>query len=267
MISFRLDRLRYAGAYARLSSYALFIITVCFAVSCVTPSAERKKEAESFKRIAAEYMSQDNYTAGLINLLKAEKLNAEDPELHNYLGLTYKAKDRDDLAIVHFKKAVSLQPGYSEAKNNLGTVYLSQRQWDLAIPYFKEAAEDLVYETPHFALSNLGWVYYNKRDYPLAEYYYQKTLDIRPRFVVALRGLALTLMATGRYADAVVYLERAVALAPQIPHFYYDLGEAYSLTGQYRKAERSYDRVLELVPNSPLAAEAKKQKLKIMGRQ
>ena len=266
MTSFRLNQLRYAGSYARLSSYALLIMTACFAVSCVTPSAERKKKAEDYKRIAAEYMSQGDYTAGLINLLKAEKLNADDPQLYNYLGLTYRAKNRNDLAIVHFKKAVSLRPGYSKAKNNLGTVYMDLKRWDLAVPYFKEAAEDLTYETPHFALSNLGWVYYNKRDYPLAEHYYQKTLDIRPRFVVALRGLALTLIATGRYTDAAVYLERAVALAPQIPHLYYDLGEVYSLTGQYRKAHRSYDQVLEMVPNSPLAAEAKKQKIKIMGR-
>jgi len=247
-------------------SFIIFASIVFFVISCVTPSAERKNKAENYKQIAAEYMNQDDYTAALINLLKAEKLNGDDPELLNYLGLTYKAKNRYDLAIVHFKKAVSLRPGYSEAKNNLGTVYLSQRQWDLAIPYFKEAAEDLIYETPHFALSNLGWVYYNKRDYPLAEHYYQKTLDIRPRFVVALRGLALTLIATGRYTDAAVYLERAVVLAPQIPHLYYDLGEAYSLTGQYKKAHRSYDKVMELVPNSPLAAEAKKQKIKIIGR-
>jgi len=247
-------------------SFIIFVSIAFFAVSCVTPSAERKKEAENYKRIAAAYMNEDDYTTALINLLKAEKLDANDPELHNYLGLTYQAKNRYDLAIKHFKKAVSLRPGYSEAKNNLGTVYLSQRQWDLAIPYFKEAAEDLTYQTPHFALSNLGWVYFNKRDYPLAEHYYRKTLDIQPKFVVALRGLALTLIATGRYTDAVVYLERAVALAPQIPHFYYDLGEAYSLTGQYKKADRSYDKVMELVPNSPLAAEAKKQKIKIIGR-
>ena len=264
MISF--NGLRHAGGYARLVLYPLLILTVCFAVSCVTPSAARRKEAEKHKRIAAEYMNQDDYTTALINLLKAEKLDKEDPELHNYLGLTYQAKKRNDLAIVHFKKAVSLRPGYSEAKNNLGTVYLSERQWDLAIPYFKEAAEDLTYQTPHFALSNLGWVYYNKRDYPLAEHYYRKTLDIQSKFVVALRGLALTLMATGRYSEAVGYLERATVLAPQIPHFYYDLGEAYSLSGQYGKARRSYDKVLEMVPNSPLAAEAERQKIKIMGR-
>jgi tetratricopeptide (TPR) repeat protein len=73
-------------------------------------------------------------------------------------------------------------------------------------------------------------------------------------------------MATGRYPDAAGYLERAVALAPQIPHFYYDLGEAYSLSGQYGKARRSYDKVMVMVPNSPLAAEAQRQKQKIIGR-
>ena len=165
-------------------SCVVLLSSICMLISCVTPSAERKKEAENYKRIATEYMNENDYTAALINLLKAEKIHADDPELQNYLGYTYKAKGRSDLAIVHFKKAVSLRPGYSEAKNNLGTVYMDLKQWDLAIPYFKEAAEDLTYETPHRALNNLGWVYYNKRDYPLAEHYYRKALDIQPKFVV-----------------------------------------------------------------------------------
>ena len=51
-----------------------------------------------------------NYTAALGELLKAERLNPDDPILHNDLGLAYMAKEKIDLAVVHFEKAVQLKP-------------------------------------------------------------------------------------------------------------------------------------------------------------
>ncbi len=246
--------------------WSIMFVVLCFTASCVSNIAEQKKKAETYKRIGSEYYNEGDYTTALKNFLEAEKLNADDPELHNYLGLTYQAKRRPDLAVVHLKKAIELRPDYSIAKNNLGTVYMELKQWDLAIPYFKEAAADLTYETPHRALSNLGGVYYNKRDYQQAEYYYRMALDAKPKFVLALHGLGMTLIATEKYTEAVDQLERAVSLAPRVPRLYYDLGEAYSLSGRYQKARESYNTVIALDPSGPLAAEAKKQLVKISGR-
>lgn len=244
------------------------VLVTTVQVSCVANAnlEEQKKEVENYKRIAGEYMAENNYTSALKTLLKAENLYADDPELQNYLGQTYQKKGRNDLAVIHLKKAIELRPDYSIAKNNLGTVYIDMKQWDLAIPYFKEASEDLTYQTPHRALNNLGLVYFNKGDYPLAEQYYRKALAYNPQFVNSLLGLARTLIAMEKYSEAIHFLEQAVSLAPQIPHLYFDLGEAYSLSGQYDQARKSYDKVMELVPGTPLAAEAKRQKTKIIGR-
>ncbi len=248
------------------SPVLFWILGAFILVSCVAPPEAQKREVENYKQIAAEYMAENDYTSALKTLLKAEKIYADDPELQNYLGYTYMAKGRSDLAIVHYQKAIDLRPDYSIAKNNLGTVYMDLNQWDLAIPLLREAAEDLTYQTPHRALNNLGLVYFNKRDYPLAEHYYRKALAYNPKFVNSLLGLARTLIAREKYSEAVDHLKRAVSLAPRMPHLYYDLGEAYSLSGRYEKARQSYDKVIEMVPSSPLAAEAKKQKIKITGR-
>ena len=242
------------------------ILVAVVHLSCVTNLEEQRKEVESYKRIAAEYMAENDYTSALKTLLKAEKIYAEDPELQNYLGYAYIVKNRYDLAETHLIKAIELRPNYSVAKNNLATVYMDLKQWDHAVSYLKEVAEDLTYETPHRVFSNLGWIYYNKRAYREAEDYYRKALAYQSKFVLAIRGLALTLIATARYSEAADYLERAVSLAPHIPHLYYDMAEAYSLSGRYEQARRSYDKVIELVPGSPLAAEAGKQKTKIIGR-
>ncbi|RJQ51257.1 MAG: tetratricopeptide repeat protein [Desulfobacteraceae bacterium] len=253
------EKRKWTGMISKQIYRGIVLVLVSLTFSCVTPSEHQKKAAEDYKIIGSEYYHQGNFSAALKNFLEAEKAYPADAELHNLLGLTYKAKKRNDLAVRHFQKAIDLAPGYSIAKNNLGTVYLDLGKWDQAIPCFKEAANDLTYETPHLASFNLAGAYYGKGDYGLAEQYYGRALEYRPNFVRAMRGLALAHIAMGRYEEAVGQLEQAIRIAPRMPNLYYDLAEAYSLSGRYGKARRSYGKVIELVPGSPLAAEAEKR--------
>ena len=211
------------------------------------------------RRLGEAHYRERNYTAALKALLEAEKIYPNDPQLQNDLGLTYMGKEENGLAVDSFKKAIALKPDFSHAKNNLGTAYLAQKKWDLAIPYFKEVAEDLTYETPHFPLSNLGWAYYNKKDYRLAEQYYLKALKSQPRFILALRGLALTYKETGRISEAISTTEKGIGYAPQIPQLYFDLGELYTVSRKYDKALDAYTKVVTLVPDSPLSEKAEKK--------
>jgi tetratricopeptide (TPR) repeat protein len=216
----------------------------------------RRKKAEDAKRLGEAYYMQGSHSKALKALLEAEKLNPDDAELQNDLGLTYRAKERYDFAIAHFKKALAIDPKDGRAKNNLGTAYLDIQKWDMAIPIFKELLEDLTYITPQYPLFSLGWSYHNKNDYQLAERYYREALTHDPNFIKARRGLGLTYKAMGRVREAIFIFEKTIKLSPQVPHLHYDLGELYALTGEYQKAREAYSTVMKLVPNSPLAAEA-----------
>jgi Tfp pilus assembly protein PilF len=216
----------------------------------------RRKKAEDAKRLGEAYYMQGSYSKALKALLEAEKLNPDDAELHNDLGLTYRAKEKHNLAITHFKKALAIDPKNGRVKNNLGTAYLDLQKWDLAIPIFEDLLEDLTYITPQYPLFSLGWSYHNKKEYQLAERYFRKALIHDPKFIKARRGLGLTYKESGRMPEAIFIFEKAIKLSPQVPHLYYDLGELYALTGEYQKAREAYRTVMKLVPNSPLAAEA-----------
>ena len=215
------------------------------------------------RNLGEAYMVQGNYTLALKELLKAEKLYAEDPYLQNDLGLTYMAKVKLDLAIDHFKKAVKIKPDYAPAKNNLGTAYLAKEDWDTAIKYFKDIVDDLLYATPHYPLANLGWAYYNKKEYMLAEKFYLQALEIEPRFIIALRGLGRTYINMGKIPEAIKTLEKAVKNTPRFAELYFDLGRAYTLSGNDIKARTAFQKVMELTPDSDLALKAKKEMQKI----
>lgn len=242
----------------------LFIsIIFCFTACASTSLEVRKKQAEAGRNLGEAYLKQGSNTLALREFLKAKELYDNDKFLYDDLGLVYMAKDRPDLAIEHFKKALALDPGYAPGKNNLGTAYMQKKDWDTAIKYFKEITGDLLYATPHFPLANLGWAYYNKGEYKLALKYYQEALEMNSQFLNALRGLGLTYIAMGKGSEAVAALETGVKHYPQIAQLHFDLGEAYTLSRNYKKAFDAFQKVLKLVPDTPLARKAKIESQKI----
>ena len=237
-----------------------FCLTLClFNVSCATTNWQQKKEqGMKIRTIGEVYLKQGNYRSALRELQRAQQYYADDPLLHNDLGLTYFAMEQFDLAVRHFKTALDLRPDFAAAQNSLGKAYFKQKDYDSAIEAFKNLKTDLLYATPHYPLANLGEVYYAKKEYAQAEKYYLAALKIDPRFAFALRGLGKTYLATGNVPAAVEALEKAVASVPGYTTAYLDLAEAYTQTGSYTKARHAYQQVISLAPDSDLAIHAEK---------
>lgn len=218
-----------------------------------------KAQAKAIREVGVAYMQDANYASALRELLKAEKIYPNDPDLQNNLGLVYMAKKKLDLSIKHFKKAVTIDPGYTAARNNLGAAYLAQENWDIAIETFLKVNEDLLFTTPHFPLTNLGWAYYNKGLYDIAERYYKEALESQPKYVIALRGLARTYTTKGNYKEALATIDKALDIAPRFPPLYMDLAELYTASSNHREAVDTYKKVIALFPGTEYAEEAKKK--------
>ncbi len=219
-----------------------------------------EKLAEASREIGEAYLRQGDYTGALRELMKAEKLDPDDPFTQNDLGLCYMAKNHLPDAIAHFKKAIALNPSYTPAQNNLGTAYLSAKQWDAAIEVFKGITKDVLYATPQFPLANLGTAYYHKGQYDTAIYYYKEALKLQPNLVVALFGIGRTYLMRNEGELALRYLTQTVQSAPKVAEYHYYLAEAYLLTGQTAQARSSYLTVIDLsAQESDLAGKARQR--------
>ena len=235
------------------------LVIIFFIVSCAGDVQLRKEQAEASRKLGEAYFQEGNYTYALRELFKAEELYPDDHILQNDLGIAYRMKGKADLAIRHFEKALKLKPDYAPARNNLGAAYFDKKDWDAAIACYKWVAGNILYATPHFPLNNLGRAYYEKKAYKLSEKYYLEALKMEPKYVPALQGLGQTYVAMGRISEAVAALESAVKEAPEFARAYFYLGKAYRLSRNYNKAYAAYNKVLSLVPETPLAVEAEKE--------
>lgn len=237
------------------------ILAVCLLVACTsTKSVEKERQiyqAEKYRELGELLLKEKKYIPALKEFLKAEALNADDHILQDDLGLAYYFKGEPDLAIARFKQALALKDDYSPARNNLGNAYAQKGDWDKAIEQYKRVTTDLLYGTPQYPLLNLGNTYYEKKDYPLSEKYFLEALDIQNDFPAALYGLGKTYLAMGRVPEAITRIERAAQLAPDVSRVHFELGKAYAMNREYKKAYDAYQTVVKLDPGRPLADQAK----------
>ena len=236
---------------------AMLILSSCAPTASITP--QDKKKADAARNLGEAYISEQRYTAALSELYKAEKLNPNDPILHNDLGLVYMAKEKYDLAVVHFRKAVQLKPEYSVAKNNLGSAYLVLEEWDKAITVLEDVTNDLLYATPHYPLANLGWAYFNKGDYQNARAYLEEALELSPDFFLARLNLGRVHLATGKLHRALALFEKLAPESPQNPVLLLELGKTYRLLGDYDSARLTLKGAMEFTEDTALALEASRE--------
>ncbi len=252
-------------ARRRSRTILLFSLSMLLLSSCVISGVSPldKKKADAARNLGEAYLGEGKITLALGELLKAERLNANDPILHNNLGLVYLAKDKIDLAVVHFEKAIQLAPDYSLAKNNLGSAYLVRKEWDKAIPVLEAVTGDLLYATPHYPLANLGWAYYNKGNYDKARQYLEEALSLNPDFFIAQLNLGRTDLASGRPHRARSLFEAAAANNPKNPDLLLELGKTYRLLGDYDSARLALKGAIEYTDDSELAVKASEELKKI----
>ncbi|MCW7754781.1 tetratricopeptide repeat protein [Desulfobotulus sp. H1] len=218
------------------------VLASAFLTGCAGQQAARINESRAIRDLGEAYLLQGSYSRALQEFLKAEKMNPSDPYLQNNLGLTYLALERPETAIPYFKKASELRSDYAQPLNNLASAYMATGKWHEAINVLVPLTEDLLYATPHYALSNLGWAHYNLKEYDIALRYYTRALRHEPRHPPALRGQAMVFLQTGRTDEALRSADRLTDLVPQNAAAWLLKGEILEKMQRTEAARSSYTR-------------------------
>lgn len=143
------------------------------------------------------------------NYLRAIEIDPQNIQAYNNLGNLLADLERLDDAIDLYKKAIELDGGYSaDSYNNLGLAYIRMQRQQEAKQVFRDAAK----ANPFFADArlNLGTLLFQRKEYAAAAREFQEALAIDPGVLKARNNLAFAMLALGRTAEAIPYLQEVV---------------------------------------------------------
>lgn len=85
------------------------------------------EDSHSLATLGLLKFRQEKYDEALDVLNRAAKLEPQNPEIQNLIGLSLSHKGLRGPAETALRKAIQLNPGYGAAHNNLAVIYLSQQ--------------------------------------------------------------------------------------------------------------------------------------------
>ncbi len=120
-------------------------------------------------------------------------------------------------------------------------------------------AQKLQPNSPETLLAQAYYQYWVRRDYELAKATFGRVRDLLPGSSDVPAALALIARRQGQWDQSVAYWEQTLALDPRNTQWLALAADTYSMLRQFPAALKTYDRLLDVIPNDPdtVASEAK----------
>src|SRR6266403_1399702 len=227
-------------------------------------------ESEIAKAIAEAL--QAKLTGGEQRALAVKPTNNSEAYDAYLRGLALEARTTfrpDDLekAVGFYERAVQLDPAFALAWARLsranGHVYFSGLD---KTPGRRDAteralntAQKLQPNSPEILLAQAYYQYWVLRDYELAKATFGRVRELLPGSSDVPGALALIARRQGHWDESVSYWEQTLALDPRNTDWLGNAAGTYAMLRQFPAALKTYDRLLDIVPNDPdaVASEAK----------
>jgi len=199
-------------------------------------------------------LARAQYGSGMVaNAVESARtavaLDAANADAWNVLGLCVEATNPAE-AVAAWEKAAALAPAHPEAHFRIGNLQRREGSHDLAIAAYRRALAG----APHPVLqNNLGLALQAKGELQAAERSYREAIEQQPTLLEAVANLAGVLQQQGRFADAIPWYERAVALSPRAGALWSGIGACQYRIGDHAAAHASFGRALEYGNDDPKA--------------
>ncbi len=227
-------------------------------------------ESEIAKAIADAL--QAKLTGGEQRALAVKPTNNSEAYDAYLRGLALEARtttspDDSEKAVGFYERAVQLDPGFALAWARLSRanahVYFGGLDSTTARRDATEralnTAQKLQPNSPETLLAQAYYQYWVRRDYELAKGTFGRVRELLPGSSDVPGALALIARRQGRWDESVAYWEQTLVLDPRNTEWLALAAETYAMLRQFPAALKTYDRLLDIVPNDPdtVASKAK----------
>jgi tetratricopeptide (TPR) repeat protein len=254
-------RNRHSGSYGILAVRALLLGTLLLATAGCANTADKKDEAErnanragSHFNIAVDHQENGRVEMALRELLRAYRLDPENPKVLHALAITYLQKGKEAEAEKYMKQALVVRPDYHDARYNLSTLYMRQERYRKCIAHSKVLYDDPTFTAPGRALTNWGWSSYKLGDVDEGRRLLSLAIDYDGRYWPTLLNLGILEAEQGNKTEAIAYFQQVLALEPDASttaEANYRIGEIYVSLGKRRQAMEVLRTAVVKAPTDP----------------
>lgn len=176
-----------------LKAACLGLLAMIVLTSCSSKSEDlRIKQAGLYFAAGTQSLVQGEYTDALKNLLEANKLDPNNPELLTNLGMAYYFKGEEAVAIKMLQQVLKINPANSDASNNLASIYYRNGDYVEAERLYKKVLADLTYDKQARTYFNLGLIENEiHKNSVAAEKYFKKSIDEDENYCPSFHELGL----------------------------------------------------------------------------
>jgi type IV pilus assembly protein PilF len=242
------------------------VVLMALLTSCSSKKAELKeRQASLYFGAGTQSLLEKQYTEALKNLIQANELDPNNPEILNNMGMAYYFKGEKDLAIKTLNKTLEIDQNNSDAKVNLATIFYRDSKYTEAEKLYKKVLRDLTYDKQARNLYNLGILELQfKKDSVAAETYLKKSLQEDENYCPSHFQMGLIRFHNRRFKSAMRYFKDATmgtCYETPAPHYY----QALSLMelGKFLDARMKFDEVDRRFAKSVFAIKSRNKMIEL----
>ena len=191
---------------------------------------------------------QKDFKRALAYFNHSIELESNNPLYYENLGLAQENLNDFAGAEENYRKAIEISKEDARYLNRLGLFYHNRASYDEALKWYKKASEkdegNILY------LENVAIAYENLKDYEKAEAIYNRLLtDHEDDLFINTRLISVKLFQK-KYDDVLKKVEKLLQKFPEASELYQIKGMVYEEQFLYEKAIETYEKALELDPQS-----------------
>ena len=212
---------------------------------------DNEKDIASIKTLFDLQIASKDYSGAKESAERIKLASADNPLGYYLSGVLLQSESNFEAAEKEYLTALEKNPRANEPLSGLIKLYLGQKQVDKAMAYLDGVIEkDPKYLVPYNLRGELGIAI---KDYDLAVESFEKAISVNKKWWVPYRGLSLTFVAQNKLDRAMQTLQRGIDNGANLERLGIDLALMQYRNGKRNLAIKTYERIIQQVPNSALA--------------
>lgn len=182
---------------------------------------------------------------------RMNQLFPDDPQPHQYAAITFRQQKKFAQARAEYTRALQVQTNYLPAIDDLIELDILATNYTAAL----DRAQSYITLYPDKPMPRLlqAKVYVAEKKWPEAEASLKKAVEAAPDFYLAHRSLATLYITSQQTGPAIEKLKNLIATNPKDAGSMLQLGMMYEATTNYPAARETYEKLLQIQPNSTYA--------------